>query len=182
MIITVDEVNQILNLSGRDDQIGAIIPPAEGFAIDYCKNFFHIKNQCVSGYDISFSSSDKKIINPSGSFINDQNKFVAGLHIHVKNSIYNDGFFSISSVSSEELIAGDNDNIIDEDSGALINIYLVKIPEGFKLSLINYVGYLLRGLSKDLQSESIGDYSYSLKPEENILSNYFKAYRKIGVI
>ena len=182
MLITVAEVNAILNISGKDDVIAGIIPFAESFAIDYCKNPFHISDQMVESYDISFQSAAKKIVTTSDLFISDLIHFQPGLHIHVQHSILNDGFFLLSAVTINELTVSAEDNLFDETDGALIRIDLVKIPPGFKLSIANFIGYQMKGVSSNLQSESIGDYSYSNRPGEEILSQYFKAYRKVGVV
>jgi len=183
MIITVDEVNSILQISGKDDAISDIIPFAESHGMDYCKNYFHVEDQTIEGTGISFSAVDKKITNENQNFLSEDSYYYqAGLYIHVQNSVLNDGIFLIKSVSGNELVVDDNETLSDEDVGALITLDLAKIPKGFKMALAKYVGFLLRGMSSDLQSESIGDYSYQLKPSENILSQYFSGYRKIGVI
>lgn len=183
MIITVEEVNSILQISGKDGAIQSIIPFAESHALDYCKNYFHIPDQCISGYGISFEAATKKISNSQQNFISELAvSFQPGLHIHVQNSILNDGIFLIASVNQNELIVSSDDTLFDEDDGTFIALNLAKIPKGFKISLAKYIGYLLKGSSSDLQSESIGDYSYTLKPSDEILSQYFIGYRKIGVV
>jgi len=186
MIITVAEINSLLQISGKDEAIEALIPSAEGQAIDYTNNPFHIPGQYVEGYQISFSSTDKKIINLQGDFVTDDYynpiRFQAGLLIHVQNSILNDGFFTISAAAADELTLSSDDILFDEEAGSMIRIDLVKVKPGFKLALARFIGLLLEGDKQNMQSESIGDYSYTRKTDEQVLGNFFSGYRKIKVI
>ena len=185
MLITVDEVNEILQTSGKDDAIQSIIPLAVENAMAYTKNYFHIPGQYVEGYVISFDASLKKITNENADFIFEgefANRFQPGLMIHVQNSIFNDGLYTIASVTASELIVSAEDTLYDEAYGSLIRIDLVKVPKGFKLALARFIGSLLEGVKQNLQSESIGDYSYSRKADTEMLSGFFSGYRKIKVV
>ncbi len=186
MIITVAEVNSLLQISGKDEAIEALIPSAEGQAIDYTKNPFHIPGQYVEGYQISFVASTKKIINLQGDFITNDYynpvRFQAGLLIHVQNSVLNDGFFTISAAAAGELTLSADDTLFDEEAGSLIRIDLVKVNIGFKLALAKFIGFLLEGDKQNMQSESIGDYSYTRKADEQVMSSFFNGYRKIKVV
>lgn len=185
-IITVAEINSILGISGKDDQLQTLIPLAESKAISYTQNPFHIPDQYVEEYGISFSASTKKIINTAGNFIIESYgniiRFQAGLYCHVEHSILNDGFYKIASAAAGELTVSSNDELFDEAAGALIRISLVKFSKGFKLDLAKYIGHLLNAPNADKQAESIGDYSYSNKSEKEILSEFFRGYIKIGVV
>lgn len=188
MIITKEKVKAITGINGStyDSQIDAIIPGATSAALAYTKNPFHIPGQFVKEYSISFVASSKKIINSAGNFITESYgnviRFQPGLFCHVKNSILNDGFYKIAAASAGELTLSNDDVIFDESDGTLITIYLVKIDEGFILNLAKYIYHLLFMKNPGLQSESIGDYSYSKSSESEMLDSLFKGYKKIGVV
>ncbi len=190
MIIETTEVNNILQLSGKDTEIGNVRKYAESHAIDFTKNPFHIKGQCVQGYSFTFTASTKKINNALGNFITTEHypiRFQAGLYIHVQGSVLNDGFYKLASVTATELTVVSTDVLFDEADGGYITINLVKFPDGFKLALAKYIGHLINAnaLSKSgIHSETLDNFSVTYKDNDNhkLLRQYFSGYMRIGVV
>lgn len=185
MILEVTEVSNILQVTGKETQIGNILSYAESHAIDFTKNSFHIKGQCVTGYSISFSAADKKITNVSANFITthqDPIRFQAGLFVHVEGSVLNDGFYKIASVTANELVVSANDVLFDEADGGYVSIHLVKFPQGFKLAIARYIGQLININKSNISSETLDNFSVSYRDNQKLLSDFFAGYRRIGVV
>lgn len=168
----------------KDSIIDALLAPAEdkGFAIT--KNYFHIRNQFIQNYQVSFTAATRKITNLSGDFIQtglSPNRFQAGLYIHAEGSVLNDGVKLISSVTATELVVSSDDTLFNEDAGALVKISLMKIPEGFKQAIADYIGYLINKRT-NVKSESIGKYSVTYTSDEEAAKNIFRPWMRITAV
>lgn len=177
MIITAEEVQDILNVSGQETRINTLIPLAESYAFDYTKNYFHTAFAITV---IGSFQTDKLTIDYGYDFdevdyYNDYANLQAGLFVHFLNSKFNDGIYKITEINGNILTLNSSDLVTELDSKFVL--YACKISEGFKISLANYIGALLNNdNSSNKQSERIGDYSYTKKSNKELLREFFQPY------
>lgn len=167
MIITSDEVKSLLQISGTtyDSLITAMIPVVQDFVLKYTNNYFETLTESVyrDTNTISFvSGSPAKINDSQNQFV--YMGFVAGIHVRVQGSKFNDGIYKVDSVEAGSLILSSDDELISEsvDSNVLVKITIVQFPKGIKLPVAKMIGFHLeKRNARGVQSESLGDHSIS---------------------
>jgi len=179
MIITYAEVKSILNLTddSRQTKINALIPFVQDWVISYCNNKFEVARKYpVDYYDerfnhrdiiylytnrISFDSASKTITDGDSNFIN--SGFRVGFSIKVEGTTYNDGIYTISSVTDSAIVV--TESIVNEDSGYYTLLTLVQFPKGIKIPVAKIIAEELKNSSVEngdrVISESVGDASFS---------------------
>jgi len=165
MIVNLDEVKQLLNLSltetSKDDVIESLIKPVQDFIVSYCNNSFENQEDYVAGL-FQFVNSTDKIICPGESF--SSVGFAKGMDVLVSGSINNDGIYEIKSISTGEIIVDleDDEKIYDENAGRYITISRVKFPKALKRTAAKLISLdMNKSIGQGLKSESLGDYSAS---------------------
>ena len=168
MITTVADVKTFLQISVStyDTLIAKLIPAVESFVFEYCNNWFEISKDYIYNRSTALvfvSGTPPTITMEDGTFATDG--FVAGMNIRVKNSLYNDGIYSLAIVAEETLTLGASDVLIDEDLGAESEITVVKYPKGLDLIIAKLIGEDLKNSSvtagEKVVSESVGNHSIS---------------------
>ena len=179
MIITYAEVKSILNLSDNSYQtkIETLIPFIQDWVIDYCNNKFEVERKYpVDYYDerfthrdviylytntISFDSATKTITDSDSNFINAG--FKVGFSIKIEGTTYNEGIYTISSVSSGSIVV--SESLVDEDSEYYTLLTLVEFPKGIKLPVAKLIAEELKNNSVEngdrVVSERVGDASFT---------------------
>lgn len=187
-VVTKEMVKEYLQIKStdisKDDIIDKLINPATQKAFKKTHNYFHIPNQYVQNYQISFNSATKKINNGSSNFIEsgyNGNKFTAGLFIRVRGSVLNDGVFKLSEVTASDLTVDPDDKLITEEAGQYVRISLLNITEEFQHSICEYIGYLMNKKYNE-KSESIGKYSVAYRDDEEAIRSIFGSYMTVSFI
>jgi len=167
MIITAAEVKSLLQISGSayDSFIDAMIPVVQDFVIQYTNNYFEILTDSVyrDTNTLSFVTGSPAKINDSQNKFVDMG-FVAGIHIRVNGSKFNDGIYKVDSVSARTLTLSSDDSLTNEseDSEVVIKITVVQFPKGIQLPVAQLIGYNFEKRNmKGVQSERLGDHSIS---------------------
>ena len=91
MIITVDEVKTLLEITGtsKDKIIENLIPLVQDFVLTYCNNEFLISNRYYIAGSIAFVEGDPPTITDSESYF-ETAKFTDGMHLKISGSVDND--------------------------------------------------------------------------------------------
>jgi len=173
MIITATEVQDILNISGQEDQINKLIPFAEDYAFSYTHNYFHTFN--TNGI-VYFYNDKIEIVSVTKDIIN---IIKPDVFLHVGNTFLNNGLYKVVSISGNVITI---DRQLQNEQNSRVNLYICIIPEGYKIALANIIGSLLDGSQAAITSEKIGDYSYTVASADERISQYFNQYRKAVVI
>lgn len=162
MIVSLNNVKAVLQLTDNtfDGLILQLIPAVQNFVFSYCNNFFELPYNIIESSAIQFvSGSPAKIISDTDLFIN----LHPDMNIKVKNSNYNDGFYTISSATSNILTLSNEDTLIDENNSALVRISIMKVPEDVKLVIAKLIGEDLKNntvqAGEPVVSESVGNHS-----------------------
>ena len=177
MILTLEDYKEILNITGNtnDQQINILIPIVQQDIISYTKNSFRTSYE-VQSSNISFVSSTKTI--------NVSNDLPSSGDITIEGSRFNDGNYTISSVTSTTVVTTEDLN--DESACKLITLFYVKYPSDLKVIASRMINYLINNGTtvKEIKSERLGDYSATFVDvgsnsyPENIVSGLNK-YNKV---
>lgn len=181
--IMTSEVNTILGFTSTyDTSIQNWLPYMPGRVCAICNNFFKYKLAYVSGGDFVFSAAASTITTEEDDFVDD-GRFKAGYDIYVQGTLYNDGFYCMSAVTSTQITI-DTDSqygikvLVDEnvETEDLYDVYisLIMWPKEIKPIVANMLRYDIfeRDTKKGIQSEKIGNYSVSYFRAAGLGYNY----------
>lgn len=189
-IITLSEVKALLNITdtSKDTLISTLIPIVQDKVVRYCHNTFDIPLIRSYADTFTFAGTAKTITDSDAQFLN--NYFTAGLEIRIKNSIYNDGTYTIKTVTAgvlttNEALADESPYTPSTDSKSFQSGYgktptiiqAIKFPEGIKIPTMIYIDWLSVNNHHVLLNERIGDWSGQYKKESDVLSQ-FNDWRK----
>jgi hypothetical protein len=162
-IITLDEAKTYLGITGvgSDSLIKAYIPIVQRRVVEICNNPFlssYVHGRLMlENQDVVFSTN---AMTASSSFADAG--FAAGDEIVIDGSYRNNGYYTISTVSTYTVtLQASAGTVVSEISGASIVIGVVNWPIGIKPVVANMIKYDMdvRPTLKGVSSESIGDYS-----------------------
>lgn len=181
--VILSEVNSILNFtdSTYDDRVAFWLPYMPGRVCAICNNYFATPQAYVSGGDFTFSAA-ASIRTAEDSFVEDGN-FVAGADIRVVGSLYNDGFYTLSAVTTVLCTIDINttyaepkvvaENVETED---LLDVFinLVMFPRELKPIVANMIRYdmIERPTRSGAAAEKVGNYSISYVTAAGLGMNY----------
>ncbi len=161
MIASLAEIKSILQISdtSKDDFINAQIQNYTETILDYCNQRFIVKSKVYEFHsDLSIDVDNSKIISESGNF---GQYLKQGMSIYVNGSRFNDGNYTIKTLSSSELVIEDIEEFTyDEDYKDLISIFIVKYPKALKKPLAYMINEAIEiDNMQGVKSESLDDYS-----------------------
>ena len=164
-IITLQEVKYLLNYTDDtyDTRIKTLIPYMPERVTRLCNNRFTNDDCETSGDDIVFASAANPTITTTDEGFTEDN-FLADMDIYVKGSLLNDGFYTISTVTSTVMTLTTADELTDETVSTediTITITQVKWPKGLKPIIANMIRYDMidRVGRSGVKSERIGNYA-----------------------
>ena len=180
--VILSEVNSILGYTATyDTSIAFWLPYMPGRVCAIMNNWFTTDQAVVSGGDFTFSAA-ASIRTAEDSFVNDGN-FAAGDDILVKGTLRNDGFYTLSAVTTVLLTINVNatyaekavvtENVEIEDlRDVLIN--LIMFPRELKPIVANMIRYdmLERANKKGISAEKVGNYSVSYRTAAGLGYSY----------
>ncbi len=143
MIITVDEVQDILRITDTDlyQSIRTQIPSVQDFILRYLKNHFLSLDTWFVSSGVSFTKTTKTIADSESSFVTSY--FDNGMDIEVRNSKNNDGVFEIKTVAAGSAVLIDDMELVDEDADSAVQITRVKFPKALKVPMAKMIGFNL---------------------------------------
>ena len=179
MLITKDEVKQLLQIAStdttKDELIVSLIVKAQEFIVRRINSFF-MPGVYAYGSTFSFDATDNSINDSESSF--DVDGFAEGNDIIVLGSYQNTRVFEIKEISASKIILTDDVKVKNEASvGQDITIQRVDFSEDIKLAAADFIASKLRR-SKDVKSESIGDYSATYLTDKEMLT-VFSPFKKM---
>jgi len=196
MIATLAEIKTLTGLdSSYDTQITALIPIVQNYIIDYTGNKFEVTPKSGSRVhkltgkylnvaedsDVDFNAANKTI---TASTDLDYESFAvaSGKDITVTGSNYNDGIYSVASVSSNVITV--NEDLNDETMSNYVTVRIIKFPESLKLIAAQIIKHwLLSKSTSGLQSERFDDYSASYSGDlPAIIIKQLNAYRQVKFV
>lgn len=161
MIATLAEIKALLGITDTtyDTRITALIPMVEIDLLEECNNTF-------TNWSISFGGLCT-ITTAGGSYrINcadgkmDEADFATGDWIWLSGSTRNDEYYSIKSIDADYIEV--NEALTAQADESSMSLMLINIPAAIKIYFAKMVAWQLYHVKDDgLQSESIGNYSYS---------------------
>jgi hypothetical protein len=166
-LITVQEVKYLLNYTDDtyDVRIETLIPYVRDRAVRICDNKFTNADCKTTGDDFVFASATNPTITTTDEGYTEDN-FKADMDVYISGTLLNDGFYTISTVTSTvmTLMVYDelkDEDIDDEDLNASIDITQVKWPDGIKPIIANMIRYdmIERAKRSGAKSERIGNYA-----------------------
>lgn len=172
MILTVDEFKGLAGISTDTETynefILAQLPIVQSYIFNYIGHHFTNKDRYVTGALTGVKADGTLKINNAdlaGA------GFYAGCHVYLENSLANNGFYTVKSISSDTITIDDHDNCQDETSasGLLVYLYRADVPDGLKLIASKMIRYNLEKdgvLEKSIKSEAIGDYKVTYAGNE----------------
>jgi hypothetical protein len=165
-LITLSEAKTLLQISGNDKDalITMLIPAVRDFLVDYTHNRFLTERHLYSS-TLTFNALAPATITDS------QSQFAASYltnaaDIHVGGSLYNDGFYAVSSVTAGTITLAAGETLKSESSGSVVTtsplITKVEFPKSLKMIVAQMLAFTLeKHTGRGIQSESIGGYSVS---------------------
>lgn len=192
-LITDAQAKAILRITSNeyDTFLGVIIPELQKEMVAYTNNFFQDKIGLHFNSNVEFVNKTSAPL--ANAYIDSDHEFKyfrPNNPIYVVGSVLNDGFYRVSTVNELRLILDSDETLVAEtaDDDFEIDIYTVKIPPEIKLILADVIKVCIEeyktnvGLKK--QSESLGDYSYSLFTEiqgeyQSMFQDRLNRYRKM---
>jgi len=160
VIATLAEIKTLLGIADttKDAQITALIPLVEDDLLTYCNNSFESAIATWGGSVTPTQSGTTYTLIGSGF---SDSLIVTGDYIHVVGTLRNDGYYHVTNIS-DTVITVDTATI--NESAISASISAVEIPAGLKIYFAKMIGWNLYNFkSSGLSSESIGNYSYSMK-------------------
>ena len=196
MIATLAEIKTLTGLdSSYDTQITALIPIVQNYIIDYTGNKFEVtpksgsKMHKLTGKylnvaedsDVDFSAANKTIT-ASPDLDYESFAVASGKDITVTGSNYNDGIYSVASVSSNVITV--NEDLNDETMSNYVTVRIIKFPESLKLIAAQIIKHwLLSKSTSGLQSERFDDYSASYSGDlPSTTIKQLNAYRQVKFV
>jgi len=140
-----------------DTMISMIIPMVIDDIKNYTNNWFTVTDRKVSDSNYTFSTG--KTITPTSTSYNFSEYFINGDIIHIYNSRFNDGYYSLATVTSTMLTV--NENLNAESTNVTVIIHRIEFPKDLEFIAANMIKYQtdMRATNKGINSESLGDYS-----------------------
>ncbi len=180
-IITLSEVKSLLQISdsSKDTIINTLIPIVQKRVMRYCRNSFD--NYLIRSYDSKFTfSSAKTITDANSNFL--VNNWAAGLEFRINGSLYNDGIYTVSTVTASVLTTNEalkNESPADDPDNNTIYVLLqsINFPDDVKIPTMIYIDWLSYNNHHVVLNEATGDWSGRYKTEQEVLSQ-FDAWRK----
>ncbi len=189
-IITLADVKSLLQITdtSKDALITTLIPIVQDKVVRYCHNTFDMPMIRSYGDTFTFDASQKTITDSNSEFVN--NNFIAGLEIRIKNSVYNDGTYTINTLTAAVLTT--NETLVNEspyvpstDSNAFDSGYgktptiiqAIKFPQAIKIPTMIYIDWLSVRNHHVMLNERAGDWSGAYQKEADVLS-LFNDWRK----
>ena len=196
MIATLAEIKTLTGLdSSYDTQITALIPIVQNYIIDYTGNKFEVTPKSGSRVhkltgkylnvaedsDVDFNAANKTIT-ASPDLDYESFAVASGKDITVTGSNYNDGIYSVASVSSNVITV--NEDLNDETMSNYVTVRIIKFPESLKLIAAQIIKHwLLSKSTSGLQSERFDDYSASYSGDlPAIIIKQLNAYRQVKFV
>jgi hypothetical protein len=163
MIATLAEIKSILGYTDttQDARISRLLPMVENEIVTYCNNTFRHTSIYFSGEITCTVSAGPaySLICPDGGM--DEAELMAGDTIYISGSNRNDGYYTISAITSTQISLMEP---IASQAAADIILYLVDIPAGLKIYIAKMIAYQINHAGDEgITGESIGNYSYSRK-------------------
>lgn len=195
MIITLEEVKTLLQITNTDSDslIIQLIPLVLTDVLEITNNYFLDTNIRYNSNTISFSST---VVSSTPIYtIQDSNSmFITeylekATDINITGSKYNDGNYSVDSVTSNSITLNSNYNtsLTTESSGNDVYITRVNYPKSIKLILANMIKYRMqKNLGDGIKSKKIDDYSVTYDSinkggyPKSIISSLESKYSKIN--
>ena len=165
-IITVQEVKYLLNYTNDtyDTQIRTWIPFVRDRAVALCNNkFTNVECRTYNATDLVFASATNPTITTTDEGFTEDN-FKATMDVYVTGSLLNDGFYTISGVTSTVMTMTYPDAFTDETvstESVIVTLTQVKFPDGLKPTIANMIRYDIqdRMTRSGVKSERIGNYA-----------------------
>ena len=160
MIISLADTKIILGLSDTtyDALLTLELPMIQDSIMAYIKNYF---KQDLSYTSNTISFSVNSILDSSSSFVT--SGLFSGDYI-VQNSKYNDGFYTISTVTASTLTSVET--LVTETAANDITITRVKFPKELGMIMAKMAGYSIKN-KYGVRSESFSRYSVSYDASGN---------------
>jgi hypothetical protein len=161
MFATLAEIKALLGISDTtyDTRITALIPMVEIDLLEECNNTFTNKAISFGGICTITSAGSVYKINCADGKI-DEADFATGDWIWLTGSMRNDGYYSIKSIAAGYIEV--NEVLTAQADTSTMSLTLIDIPSAIKIYFAKMVAWQLYHVKDDgLQSESIGNYSYS---------------------
>ncbi len=139
MIVTATEVTLWTNISASASTItdSGLISIVQDKITMITNNYFLTNLDIQDTY--TFNATDRTIISEGNNF--EDYNFLADDDIFVYGSYRNDGYYTISSVSTSTLTLITGSSVVDELSGASILISVVKYPNAMKYVAAQMIKY-----------------------------------------
>jgi len=172
-LISLQEVKYLLNYTDDtyDTRIKTLIPYMPERVALLCNNkFMNIDCRTTSADDIVFASATNPTITTTDEGFTEDN-FLADMDIYVEGSLLNDGFYTISTVTSTVMTLTTADELTDETVSTediTITITQVKWPKGIKPIIANMIRYDMidRVGRSGVKSERIGNYAVTYESSQ----------------
>jgi len=168
MILTVEELSLYSSLTSTSATIAATLIPVIQERITILTN-----NSFLTDLDLqdcyTFNATARTIVSASNYFTS--YGFAAGDDVHVYNSYRNDGYYTVSSVTTGTLTLTSSASVVDELSGRSIIISVVKWPAAIKQIAARMVVYdyqVRPEKSENVKSRSLGPFSETFSDGEDI--------------
>lgn len=160
MIATLAEIKTLLGISDttKDAQITALIPLVEDDLLTYCNNTFESK---IATWGGSLTPTQAGTVYTFVGVGFSDSLIVSGDYIRVSGTLRNDGYYHVTNVT-DTVITVDTATINEPEVSA--HIAAIEIPAALKIYFSKMIGWNLYNFkSGGMSSESIGNYSYSMK-------------------
>jgi hypothetical protein len=160
-LITLGEAKTLMQISGSDKDalITMLIPAVRDFLVDYTHNRF-LTQRYIYSSTIAFTAPTT-ITDSRAQFV--LNYLTNAADIHVEGSLYNDGFYAVSSVTAGTITLAAGETLKNETAGVTTPIiHKVEFPKSLKMIVAQMLAFTLeKHTGRGIQSESIGGYSVS---------------------
>ncbi len=138
-IVTATQVTVFTDISQSAGTIttNGFIPIVQDRITDYCYNWFVNDDIDLQG-SLVFNATAATIVSQN-SF--ETEGFAAGDEFFVYNSLRNDGYYTIDSISAETITIASTETVVSEISGQSILVSLVQWPNSIAYVAAQFVKY-----------------------------------------
>ena len=160
MIATLAEIKTLLGITdtSKDAQITALIPMVENDVLQYCNNSFESAFATWGG-SVTPTQAGSVYTFVGTAFL--ASLITSGDYIHVTGTLRNDGYYHVTNITDTVITV---DSPMINEPAITASIAAVEIPAGLKIYFAKMIGWNVYNFkSSGLSSESIGNYSYSMK-------------------
>jgi len=162
MIATLAEIKTLLGISGstQDAQIAALIPIVEADLIEHCNNdFLNDSVQFLGDCTITAAGGVYKIECADGGM--DAEGFAVADPVYLDGSVRNDNYYTVKTIAAGYIEV--NEATVAESTATAMTVTLVTIPAALKIYFARMISWQLNHANDaGMQSENIGNYSYSM--------------------